>query len=312
MNKKSKIFIAGHKGLVGKSILQKLKDDKYENLIYLDKKRLDLRNQLKVNNFFKKKKPDYVFLVAAKVGGILTNINHKAEFIYDNILIQSNVIHASYLYGVKKLIFLGSNCIYPKKINRPLKETDLIYGDFEKTNDAYAVAKVSGIKMCQSYNLQYKTNFLTLIPSSIFGSNDNFDQKNSHFLTSLINRSIKLKLRKKKKFVVWGNGEPKREVIYQEDVALACVYFMKKKVLKHDVINIGTGFELKIKDYIKLIFKMIEPKHKFKIIYDKKKPNGIKRKILNSSVANNYGWKPKFSLIDSIKKTISTYTKSLS
>ncbi len=309
MNKKSKIFIAGHNGLVGKSIFQKLKNDEYQNLLYLDKKRLDLRNQLEVNNFFKKNKPEYVFLVAAKVGGILTNINNKAELIYDNILIQSNVIHASYIAGVKKLIFLGSNCIYPKKLNRALKETDLIYGDFEKTNDAYAIAKVAGLKMCQSYNHQYKTNFLTLIPASIFGGNDNFDSQNSHFLTSLINRSIDLKLKKKKFFLVWGNGEPKREVIYQEDVALACIYFMKKKELKHDLINIGSGYEFKIKDYVNFIIKIIDPKHKFKIVYDKKKPNGIKRKLLNSKIAKNYGWKPKFSLIDSIKKTILTYNK---
>ena len=309
MNKKSKIFIAGHNGLVGKSIFQKLKNDEYQNLLYLDKKRLDLRNQLEVNNFFKKNKPEYVFLVAAKVGGILTNINNKAELIYDNILIQSNVIHASYITGVKKLIFLGSNCIYPKKLNRALKETDLIYGDFEKTNDAYAIAKVAGLKMCQSYNHQYKTNFLTLIPASIFGGNDNFDSQNSHFLTSLINRSIDLKLKKKKFFLVWGNGEPKREVIYQEDVALACIYFMKKKELKHDLINIGSGYEFKIKDYVNFIIKIIDPKHKFKIVYDKKKPNGIKRKLLNSKIAKNYGWKPKFSLIDSIKKTILTYNK---
>jgi len=310
MNKNSKIFIAGHNGLVGKTILEILKKEKYKNLLYIEKNKLDLRNQLKVNRYFDKNRPEYVFLLAAKVGGILTNINQKAELIYDNILIQSNIIHASYKTGVKKLLFLGSNCIYPKKLNRPLKETDLNFGDFEKTNDAYAVAKVSGIKMCQSYNYQYKTNFLTLIPSSIFGSNDHYNENNSHFLTSLINRLIEFKFNKKKNFLIWGNGEPKREVIYQDDVALACIYFMKKKKLRHDIINIGSGYELKIKNFLHILLKIIKPKKKFNIYFDKKKPNGIKRKVLNSKIAYSYGWKPKFTLLEGLKRTIKSYSNS--
>lgn len=309
MNKNSKIFIAGHNGLVGKSIVDKLKSKNYQNLICVNKNQLDLRDQNKVKKFFKKHKPEYVFLAAAKVGGILSNINNKAEFIYDNLLIQNNVIHFSYINGVKKLIFLGSNCIYPKQLNRPLKESDLIYGNFEKSNDAYAIAKIAGIKMCQSYNQQYKTNFLTLIPASIFGGNDKFDIRNSHFLTSLINKVLELKYKKKKELVIWGNGEPKREVIYQTDVALACIYFMKKKRIKHDVINIGTGQEFKIKEYLKFIIKIINPNHKFRIKYDKTKPNGIKRKILNSNIAKNYGWKSNLAIIKNLKKTILYFSK---
>ena len=302
INKKSKIYIAGHNGLVGSAILRKLKDQGYRNIIYKSKKQLDLKNQAKVLNFFKKQKLDFVFIAAAKVGGIFSNNKYKAEYIFDNLSIQSNLIHSAYLTGVKNLIFLGSSCVYPRNCKQPIKESYLLSGELEKTNDAYAVAKIAGIKMCESYNYQYKTNYKCLMPTNTFGPNDNYDSLNSHFFPALIKKSHQLKLNNKNELVIWGNGKAKREVIYVDDIADACLYFMKKKT-KHVVINIGTGKDYSILDYAKIISSRINPGVKLKIKFDKKKPNGTPRKVLDVSLASYYGWRSKTKLKEAVDKT---------
>ena len=242
INHNSKIFVAGHKGLVGSAILRLLKKRGYKNLLIIDKKHLDLRDQKKVIYFLKKKKPDFVFIAAGKVGGIYSNLKYKADFITDNLQIQTNLIHGAYLSGIKNLIFLGSSCIYPKNSKQPIKENYLLSGKLEQTNDAYAIAKIAGIKMCQSYNEQYKLNFKSLMPTNTFGPNDNYDKNNSHFFPALIRKVHQAKLTKKNFITLWGDGKPKREVIHVDDLADACLFFMKKKT-KHSLINIGTGKE---------------------------------------------------------------------
>jgi len=306
INKKSKIYIAGHNGLVGSAILRKLKDQGYSNIIYKSKKQLDLKNQAKVLNFFKKQKLDFVFIAAAKVGGIFSNNKYKAEYIFDNLSIQSNLIHSAYLTGVKNLIFLGSSCVYPRNCKQPIKESYLLSGELEKTNDAYAVAKIAGIKMCESYNYQYKTNYKCLMPTNTFGPNDNYDSLNSHFFPALIKKSHQLKLNNKNELVIWGNGKAKREVIYVDDIADACLYFMKKKI-KETVINIGTGNDYTIKEYANKILKQIVPNKKILIKYELKKPNGTPRKVLDVSLAKMYGWKHKIKLEEAILKTYQSF-----
>tara|TARA_B100000900_G_scaffold282952_1_gene242285 strand:+ start:6793 stop:7728 length:936 start_codon:yes stop_codon:yes gene_type:complete len=308
INYKSKIYIAGHKGLVGSSILRRLKSKGYKNLIYKSKKQLDLKNQKQVLNFLKKNKPDFIFIAAAKVGGIYSNDKYRAEFIFENISIQTNLIHSAYLTGIKNLIFLGSSCVYPKLCKQPIKEKYLLSGSLEKTNDAYAIAKIAGIKMCESYNLQYKTNYKCLMPTNTFGPNDNYNNLNSHFFPALIKKAHNLKIRKKKQIVLWGNGEAKREVIFVDDLADACIFFMKKK-FKETIINIGTGKDYTIKDYAKLILNEIIPNNKIKIKYDRSKPNGTPRKVLDIKIANKYGWKSKINLKEAIKRTYQDFLK---
>ena len=229
IDQKSKIYIAGHKGLVGSAILRRLKNLGYKNLIYVEKSRLNLLDQKKVFNFLKRKKPDFIFIAAAKVGGILANNNFKADFIYQNLTIQNNLIHGAYLNKIKNLIFLGSSCVYPKFCKQPIKEKYLLRGELEKTNDAYALAKIAGIKMCESYNLQYNTNYRCIMPTNTFGPNDNYDTLNSHFFPALIKKINEIKIGKKNNLILWGDGSAKREVIYVDDLADACIYFMKKK-----------------------------------------------------------------------------------
>ena len=225
----SKIYVAGHDGLVGSAILRKLKSKGYKNILLVSKQKLDLTNQLKVYKFLKKNKPKFIFMAAAKVGGILSNKKYKADFITENILIQTNIIHGAYLSGVKNLIFLGSSCVYPKNCKQPIKESYLLSGKLEQTNDAYAIAKIAGIKMCQSYNEQYKLNYRCLMPTNTFGPNDNYHEKNSHFFPALIKKIYKLNKKKSDQLVIWGNGKSKREVVHVDDIADACIYFMKKK-----------------------------------------------------------------------------------
>ena len=302
ININSKIYVAGHNGLVGSSILRKLKKKGYKNIIYRSKKQLDLKDQKKVLNFLIKQKPDFIFIAAAKVGGIYSNNKYKAEFIFDNLSIQSNLIHSAYLTGIKNLIFLGSSCAYPRNCKQPIKESYLLTGDLEKTNDAYAIAKIAGIKMCESYNYQYKTNYKCLMPTNTFGPNDNYDLLNSHFFPALIKKVHELMINKKNKLILWGNGRAKREVIYVDDVADACVHFMKKKT-KETVINIGTGRDYTIKEYAKKILNKIIPNKKILIKYDSRKPNGSPRKVLDVSLAKKYGWSSKTKLSDAILKT---------
>jgi GDP-L-fucose synthase len=302
INLKSKIYIAGHNGLVGSAILRKLKLDGYKNIIYKNRQQLDLKDQKKVFQFLNKNKPDFIFIAAAKVGGIYSNNNYKAEYIFDNMSIQSNLIHSAYLCGIKNLIFLGSSCVYPRMSKQPIKESYLLTGELEKTNDAYSIAKIAGIKMCESYNEQYNTNYKCLMPTNTFGPNDNYDELNSHMFPALIKKAHEIKIKNKKELTLWGNGSAKREVIYVDDIADACIYFMKKN-FKQIMINIGSGKDYSIKEYAKLVLKTIIPGRKIKIKYDLSKPNGTPKKVLDISLAKKYGWESKKDLKNSILKT---------
>ncbi len=306
MNKNSLIFVTGHKGLVGSAIIRRLKFFGYKNLLTISKHKLDLRVQSKVELFFKKYKPKIVINAAAKVGGIVANNKFKAEFIYNNIMIQNNIINSCYLNKVKHLIFLGSSCVYPKKSSQPIKEEYLLKGELEKTNEPYAIAKISGIKMCESYNYQYNTNYKCLMPCNTYGPNDNYNLTTSHFYPALIRKVHEAKLKNKNKIILWGNGKAKREIIYVDDVADACIFFMKKKT-KETLINIGSNTEKTISQYANFIINKL--KLKIKIEYDKSKPNGTPRKILNSSVAARYGWKSKISLDEGFSKTYESFKK---
>ena len=305
MNNK-KVFLAGHNGLVGSAILKKLKEKGFKRIITKTRSQLDLLNYNKVLNFIKKTKPHYIIIAAAKVGGIYSNYKFQAEFIHQNIAIQSNIIHSAYLAGVKNLIFLGSSCVYPKYCKQPIKEDYLLSGKLENTNEAYAIAKISGIKMCESYNFQYKTNYKCLMPTNTYGPNDNYDSLNSHFFPALIKKIHNLKINNQNRLVLWGNGKAKREMIYVDDVADACVYFMKKKI-KHTLVNIGTGKDFSIQQYANMILKLLLPNKKIQIIYDKTKPNGTPRKVLDVALAKKYGWKPKTSLKIGIIKTYQNF-----
>ena len=309
INLKSKIYVAGHKGLVGSAIIRKLKKKGYKNIIFRSKKQLDLKNQKKIYNFLKRNKPDFIFIAAAKVGGIYSNDKYRAEFIFDNLSIQANIIHSAYLCEIKNLIFLGSSCVYPRNCKQPIKESYLLTGELEKTNDAYAIAKIAGIKMCESYNIQYKTNYKCLMPTNTFGPNDNYDTLNSHFLPALIKKVHNLKLNNKKELILWGNGLAKREVIYVDDIADACIFFMKKNFFG-TILNIGTGKDFSIKQYAKIILNQIIPKNKIKIRYDLSKPNGTPRKVLDIKLANKYGWKPKIKLDEAITKTYKNFLEN--
>ena len=293
LNKNSKIYLAGHNGMVGSSILRLLKKKKYKRIYTKTKSNLDLLDQAKTLKYLKSIKPDFVIIAAAKVGGILANSNSKAEFIYQNIMIQTNIIHSSYLAGVKKLILLGSSCVYPKYANQPIKESYLLSGTLEETNDAYAIAKIAGIKMCESYNNQYNLNYLCLMPTNLYGPNDNYDLKNSHFYPALISKIHEAKVKKKKFINIWGNGKSLREILYVDDLADACEFFLKKKT-NHTLINIGSGKEKTILDFAKFIMKKLGVDIKIK--FDKKKPNGAPRKKLNMNLAKSYGWKSKTDL----------------
>ena len=304
----SKIYVAGHNGLVGSAIVRKLKEKGYKKIITANRQYLDLTNQNKVLKFLKQKKPKFIFIAAAKVGGIYSNNKYKAQFIYENLIIQSNIIHSAYLSGINNLIFLGSSCVYPRMCKQPIKENYLLSGHLEKTNDAYAIAKIAGIKMCESYNIQYKTNYKSLMPTNTFGPNDNYDELNSHFFPALIRKVHEIKLNKKKKLVLWGNGLAKREILYVEDLADACVFFMNKKI-KEPILNIGSGKDYSIKDYAQLILKTLIPKKKIKIVFDLNKPNGTPRKVLNISLAKKYGWQPKIKLKKAIQETYKDYIK---
>ena len=301
------IFLAGHKGLVGSAIFRKLKKKKYKKIITIDRKNLDLLDQKSVFNFLKKKKPKIVIIAAAKVGGVHHNNIHGADFIYENLQIQNNLIHGSFMNNVKKVIFLGSSCIYPKKSKQPIKEKYLLSGKLEETNEPYAIAKIAGVKMCEAYNKQYKTNFLSLMPTNTYGPNDNYDTYNSHFFPALIKKAHECKINNKKIFKVWGSGKPLRELIFVDDIADACIFFMNKNI-KDTIINIGSGKDMRIKDYVNFLIKKL--KIKVKIKYDDKKPDGVFRKVLDVSVAKKYGWKSKISLEKGFDITYKDFVKN--
>ena len=294
INTNSKIFIAGHNGMLGSAILRELKKKGYKKLIIIDKKKLDLRNQNAVRKFFKRKKPDAVIIAAAKVGGIKANIDYPANFISDNLEIQTNLISSSYLHKVKKLILFGSSCIYPKHLKKPIKENQILTGVLEETNESYAIAKIAGIKMIESFNKQFNTNYICLMPCNLFGPKDNYDLKNSHFLPALIKKIYLASLKKRNKVAnLWGTGKPLREVLYVDDVAKACEFFLRKKI-KKSLINIGSPIEMTIKDYANYIKNKIDPNVLVKF-NNNKKLDGVMRKKLNISLAYRYGWRSKMN-----------------
>ena len=307
IGRNSKIFISGHKGLVGSSILRKLKSLGYKKIVTVEKKKIDLRNQSKVFNFLKTNKVEAVINAAALVGGILANSKYKANFIYDNLAIQNNIIHGCYINDIKNLIFLGSSCIYPRICRMPIKEKYLLTGELEKTNEPYAIAKIAGIKMCESYNFQYKTNFKCLMPCNIYGPNDNYDLETSHFFPALIKKIYLAKKKNYNNIIVWGTGSPKRELMHVDDLADACIYFLNKKT-KETLINVGTGTEMTIKQYVSFLKKKIN--YKGKILFDRTKPNGTPRKVIDSKIALKYGWKPKISLSEGFNNTLEDFVRN--
>ena len=308
INYKSKIFIAGHKGMLGSAILRILKKKGYKNLLIIDKKKLDLRNQKSVKKYLEIKKPDAIIIAAAKVGGIKANVDYPASFIKDNLQIQTNLISSGYDTGVKKLILFGSSCIYPKDLKRPIKENQILTGSLESTNESYSVAKIAGIKMIEAFNKQYKTNYICLMPCNLFGPNDNYDLKNSHFLPALI-RKISVASKKNKIVKLWGTGRPLREILYVDEVAEACEYFLKKKT-DTSLINIGSPVEMTIKDYALKVKKKIDSKVLIK--FDNNiKLDGVKRKKLDISLAARYGWRAKMNFSKALDRTIEDFNNSL-
>lgn len=306
MNKSSSIFVAGHNGLVGSALVKKLTQEGYSNLLLSTRSELNLEVQQEVDDFFTKKRPEYVFLAAAKVGGILANNNYPAEFIYSNLMIQSNIINAAYKYGVKKLLFLGSSCIYPKLAPQPLKEEYLLTGLLESTNESYAIAKIAGIKMCEAYNRQYNTNFISVMPTNLYGPNDNFDLETSHVLPAMIRKFHDAKINNSAKVCLWGTGHPKREFLHVDDLAEACLFLMNNNSV-FPVINIGTGEDVTIKELANLISKVID--YKGEVIWDETKPDGTPRKVLDVGIIHSLGWKHKIDLKSGIMSTYEWYLK---
>lgn len=304
MDKNAKIYIAGHNGLVGSAILRKLQKEGYDNIITRNFYELDLRSQDKVTEFFHIEKPEYVFLAAAKVGGILANDTYPADFIRDNLMIETNIIDSAYKSGVKKLLFLGSSCVYPKDCPQPIKEEYLLTGSLESTNKAYALAKIAGIVMCQSYAKQYGSNFISVMPTNLYGENDNFDLLSSHVLPAMIRKFDDAKESGASEVVLWGSGSPMREFLYVDDLADACVFLMNT-YNSPEIINIGTGIEISIKDLAILVKETVG--YEGNIIWDSTKPDGTMRKLLDVSKLESLGWKAKVNLGDGIKMSYDWY-----
>ena len=308
MEKSAKIYIAGHRGLVGSAIKRRLEQLGYTNLVYQTSKELDLRNQRAVEEFFRAAGPHYVFLAAARVGGIQANNTYPAEFIYENLAIQTNVIHAAHRHGVKKLLFLGSSCIYPKFTPQPIKEEYLLGGQLEPTNEPYAIAKIVGIKMCQAYNRQYGTRFISVMPTNLYGPNDNFDLANSHVMPALIRKFHEAKEENQPTVTVWGTGTPRREFLHVADLADACVFIMKHYA-EDEIINIGTGQDLTIQELAELV-KDISG-YRGKIVFDPSKPNGTPRKLLDVAKLTQLGWQAKITLREGIAGTYAWYADTI-
>lgn len=308
VEKKDKIYVAGHKGMVGSAILRKLQDDGFNNIVTRTSQELDLRNQNAVSEFFNIEKPQYVFLAAAKVGGIVANNTYRADFIYENLAIQNNVIHQSYLHGVKKLMFLGSSCIYPKMAPQPLKEDYLLTGTLEPTNEPYAIAKIAGIKMCEAYRAQYDCNFISVMPTNLYGYNDNYHPQNSHVLPALIRRFHEAKLANTPEVVIWGTGTPLREFLFSSDLADACVFLMQT-YNEAQFINIGVGEDLSIHELALLIKKIVG--YAGEITFDRSKPDGTPRKLMDVSRLHSLGWKHKIPLEEGIKLAYEDFKKKL-
>ena len=304
MNKKSKIYIAGHSGMVGSAIHRKLLGMGYTNIITRTSSELDLRIQETVNEFFEMERPDYVFLAAAKVGGIMANNLYRADFLYENLMIQSNVIHSAYATGVKKLLFLGSSCIYPKLAPQPMKEEYLLTGLLEHTNEPYAIAKIAGIKMCDAYRAQYGCNFISVMPTNLYGPNDNYDLQNAHVLPTLIRKFHEAKQNGDPAVTIWGTGKPMREFLHADDLASACVYLMDN-YSEEGLVNIGTGIDITITDLAMLIKEIVG--YDGALVYDHTKPDGTPRKLMDVSKLTNLGWKYSIELKDGLKKVYADY-----
>ena len=306
MEKNSKIYVAGHTGLVGSAITRSLKKESFTNLLLKTHNELELTDQKGVENFFKKERPEYVFLAAAKVGGILANSTYPAQFIYSNLAVQTNVIHASYMLGVKKLLFLGSSCIYPRLAPQPIIEDCLLSGILEPTNEPYAIAKIAGIIMCQSYNREYETNFISVMPTNLYGPNDHYDLYNSHVLPALIRKIHEAKINKSKFVEIWGTGTVRREFLFVDDLAEVCLFLMNN-YNESEIINIGTGKDVTIKELAEIIRNVIGYKGEFR--FNSTKPDGMPRKLLNVDKINNLGWKAKTDLKKGIKLTYQNFLK---
>jgi GDP-L-fucose synthase len=298
MELNSKIYIAGHRGMVGSAILRRLQKEGFSNFVFRTSAELDLRNQQAVADFFSKEKPEYVFLAAAKVGGILANSTYRAEFLYDNLEIQNNVIHHAWKNGVKKLLFLGSSCIYPKLAPQPLKEEYLLTGLLEPTNEPYAIAKIAGIKMCDAYRSQYGCNFISVMPTNLYGPNDNYDLNTSHVLPALLRKFHEAKMNDQPEVVVWGTGSPRREFLHADDMADACLFLMKN-YNEPGLVNIGTGEDISIKELAEMIKEVTG--YKGKIVFDTTKPDGTPRKVLDVSKLSKLGWKASIFLKNGIE-----------
>lgn len=316
LQKSSKIFVAGHRGLVGSAIVKNLESKGYTNLIYRTHKELDLLDQVAVENFFESEKPEFVILAAAKVGGIVANNTYRADFIYENLQIQNNVIHQSYKHKVEKLLFLGSTCIYPKDAPQPMSEDCLLTSPLEYTNEPYAIAKIAGIKMCESYNLQYGTNFIAVMPTNLYGPNDNFDLETSHVLPALLRKMHEAKLNNSPKVEIWGSGKPRREFLYSEDMADACVYLLEKrnfrdtykeKEIRNTHINIGTGVDISIKELALLIQSIIG--FEGELYFNSTKPDGTMVKLTDVNKLHSLGWKHNVDLKEGIKQMYTWYLK---
>lgn len=300
----AKIYIAGHRGMVGSGLERKLKKEGYINILTRTSSELDLRNQQAVNDFFEKEKPAYVILAAAKVGGIHANNTYRAEFIYDNLMIEANIIHAAYLNKVIKLLFLGSSCIYPKMAPQPLKEEYLLSGYLEPTNQPYAIAKIAGIEMCDSYRAQYGCNFISAMPTNLYGTNDNYHPENSHVLPALIRRIVLAKKNNEPTVTIWGTGTPRREFLHVDDLADAC-YFLLQNYNEQGLVNIGCGTDISIKELAELI--VAEVGYKGDLVFDRTKPDGTPRKLMDVSRINKLGWQAKIKIIKGIKRTIKEF-----
>ena len=308
MEKNAKIFVAGHRGMVGSAIVRKLQAEGYTNLVLRTSSELDLRNQSQVEIFFATEKPEYVFLAAAKVGGIMANNTYRADFLYENLMIESNVIHQSYVHKVKKLLFLGSSCIYPKLAPQPLKEEYLLSGYLEETNEPYAIAKIAGIKLCESYRRQYGCNFISAMPTNLYGPNDNYDLKNSHVIPALIRKFHEAKINNLPTVEVWGSGKPLREFMHVDDLADACLFLMNY-YHEEEFVNIGTREELSIGELAQLIKEIVDVKADIK--FDASKPDGTPRKLMDSSKLKTLGWSAKISLNQGLNQVYHSIANSI-
>ncbi|MFM8743853.1 MAG: GDP-L-fucose synthase family protein [Cytophagales bacterium] len=304
MEKQAKVFVAGHRGMVGSAIIRRLQAEGYQNLVLRTSSELDLRNQGQVEAFFAAEKPEFVFLAAAKVGGIMANNTYRADFLYENLMIESNVIHQSYVHKVKKLLFLGSSCIYPKLAPQPLKEESLLSGYLEETNEPYAIAKIAGIKLCENYRRQYGCDFISAMPTNLYGPNDNYDLNNSHVIPALLRKFHEAKVKNRPSVKVWGTGKPLREFMHVDDLADACLFLMTV-YSNVDFVNIGYGEEISIRELIELVRKLID--YRGDVIFDSAKPDGTPRKLMDSTKIRQLGWQPSISLPSGLKSVLNEH-----